>query len=41
VQSRNYPLIMMIAFFTVFAVLFVSFLIDLFTALLDPRVKLD
>ena len=41
VQGRNYPLIMMIAFFTVFAVLFVSFLIDLFTALLDPRVQLD
>ena len=41
VQSHNYPLIMMIAFFTVFAVLFVSFLIDLCTALLDPRVKLD
>ena len=41
VQGRNYPLIMMIAFFTVFAVLFVSFLIDLFTALLDPRVRLD
>ena len=41
VQGHNYPLIMMIAFFSVFAVLFVSFLIDLFTALLDPRVKLD
>jgi len=41
VRARNYPLIMMIAFFSVFAVLFVSFLIDLFTALLDPRVKLD
>lgn len=41
VRSRNYPLIMMISYFSVFAVLFVSFLIDLFTALLDPRVKLD
>jgi peptide/nickel transport system permease protein len=41
VRGRNYPLCMMIAFFTVFAVLLVSFLIDLFTALLDPRVKLD
>ncbi len=41
VRGRNYPLVMMIAFFSVFAVLFVSFLIDLFTALLDPRVKLD
>ncbi len=41
VRCRNYPLIMMIAFFSVFAVLFVSFLIDLFTALIDPRVKLE
>ena len=41
VRSRNYPIVMMIAFFTTFAVLFVSFLIDLLTALLDPRVKLD
>ena len=31
---------MMIAFLSVFAVLVASFLIDLFTALLDPRVKL-
>ena len=41
VRSQNYPIVMMIAFFTTFAVLFVSFLIDLLTALLDPRVKLD
>jgi len=41
VRARNYPIVMMIAFFTTFSVLFVSFLIDLFTALLDPRVKLD
>jgi peptide/nickel transport system permease protein len=41
VRARNYPLIMMIAFCTVFVVLFASFLIDIFTALLDPRVKLD
>jgi peptide/nickel transport system permease protein len=41
VRGRNYPLIMMIAFLSVFAVLVASFLIDLFTALLDPRVKLD
>jgi peptide/nickel transport system permease protein len=41
VRARNYPLIMMIAFLSVFAVLVASFLIDLFTALLDPRVKLE
>jgi len=41
VRSRNYPIVMMIAFFTTFAVLFVSFLIDLLTAVLDPRVKLE
>jgi len=41
VRGRNYPLIMMIAFLSVSAVLFVSFLIDLLTALLDPRVKLE
>ncbi len=41
VQAQNYPLIMMIAFLTTFAVLLVSFLIDLLTALLDPRVKLE
>ncbi len=41
VRGSNYPLIMMIAFLSVFAVLLASFLIDLFTALLDPRVKLD
>lgn len=41
VRSRDYPLIMMIAFFSVNAVLIASFLIDLLTALLDPRVKLE
>lgn len=41
VQSQNLPLIMMIALFTVIAVLVASFLVDLFTALLDPRIKLD
>jgi len=41
VQSQNMPLIMMIALFTVMAVLVASFLVDLFTALLDPRIKLD
>ncbi|MDY0091086.1 MAG: ABC transporter permease [Candidatus Vecturithrix sp.] len=41
VRGQNYPLVMMIALFSVFAVLIASFLIDLFTALLDPRVKLE
>lgn len=41
VRGRNYPLIMMIAFLSVNAVLIASFLIDLLTALLDPRVKLE
>jgi len=41
VRSYNYPLIMMIAFFSVFAVLIASFLIDLLTAWLDPRVKFE
>jgi peptide/nickel transport system permease protein len=41
VRGYNYPLIMMLAFFSVFAVLVASFLIDLLTAWLDPRVKFD
>lgn len=41
VRAYNYPLIMMIAFFSVFAVLVASFLIDLLTAWLDPRVKFE
>ncbi len=41
VRAQNYPLIMMIAFLSVTAVLLASFLIDLLTALLDPRVQLD
>jgi peptide/nickel transport system permease protein len=41
VRAQNYPLIMMIAFLSVTAVLLTSFLIDLLTALLDPRVKLE
>jgi peptide/nickel transport system permease protein len=41
VRSQNYPLVMMIALFSVFAVLIASFLIDLLTAALDPRVQLD
>lgn len=41
VRGQNYPLVMMIALFSVFAVLIASFLVDIFTALLDPRVKLE
>lgn len=41
VTGQNYPLVMMIALFSVLAVLFASFLVDIFTALLDPRVKLE
>ncbi len=41
VRAYNYPLIMMIAFFSVFAVLLASFVIDLLTAWLDPRVKFE
>ena len=41
VRSQNYPLVMMIALITVTAVLLSSFIVDIFTALLDPRVKLD
>lgn len=41
VRSQNYPLVMMIALFSVFAVLIASFIIDLLTAALDPRVQLD
>lgn len=40
VRGQNYPLVMMIALFSVLAVLLASFLVDLCTALLDPRVKL-
>jgi peptide/nickel transport system permease protein len=41
VKGQNLPLIMMIAMFSVLAVLIASFLVDIFTALLDPRIKLD
>ena len=41
VRAQNYPLVMMIALITVTAVLVSSFLVDVLTALLDPRVKLD
>lgn len=41
VRSQNYPLVMMIALFSVVAVLIASFLIDIIQAMLDPRIKLD
>ena len=41
VRGQNYPLVMMISLLSVTAVLFASFLIDLLTALLDPRIKLE
>ncbi len=41
VRGQNYPLVMMIALFSVVAVLLSSFVVDLLTAALDPRVKLD
>ena len=41
VRGQNYPLVMMISFLSVTAVLFASFLIDLLTAILDPRIKLE
>jgi peptide/nickel transport system permease protein len=40
VRSQNYPLVMMIALIMVSVMLFASFIIDVLTALLDPRVKL-
>ncbi|RLL82363.1 peptide ABC transporter permease [Petrotoga sp. HKA.pet.4.5] len=41
VRGQDLPLIMMIALFTVTAVLFASFLIDILTAIIDPRVRLE
>lgn len=40
VRGQNYPLVMMIALFSVLAVLLASLIIDVLTAALDPRVKL-
>ncbi len=40
VTGQNYPMVMMIALFSVLAVLISSFLVDIMTAILDPRVKL-
>jgi peptide/nickel transport system permease protein len=41
VRGQNYPLVMAIALLTVTMVLLVSFLVDLMTALIDPRVRLE
>ena len=41
VRGQDLPLVMMIALFTVSAVLIASFLIDILTALIDPRVRLE
>ena len=41
IRAQNYPLVMMIALFSVIAVLIASFLVDIATAWLDPRIKLD
>jgi peptide/nickel transport system permease protein len=40
VRGQNYPLVMMIAFIMVSVMLFASFMVDILTAVLDPRVKL-
>lgn len=40
VRSQDYPLVMMIALFTVVAVLLASLIVDVLTALIDPRVRL-
>lgn len=40
VRAQDYPLVMMIALFSVFAVLIASLIIDVLTALIDPRVRL-
>ena len=41
VAGQNYPMVMIIALFSVLAVLIASFLVDILTAILDPRVKLE
>jgi len=40
VRGSDYPLVMMIALFSVLAVLLVSLIIDVLTAVIDPRVRL-
>lgn len=41
VRGQNYPLVMMIALLSVFAMLTASLIIDVLTALVDPRVRID
>ena len=41
VRGQNYPLVMMIALFYVVVVLIASFLVDLLTAIIDPRIKME
>ncbi|MGI9499196.1 MAG: ABC transporter permease [Geminicoccaceae bacterium] len=40
VRGADYPLVMMIALFSVFAMLIASLIVDFLTALIDPRVRL-
>lgn len=40
VRSQDYPLVMMIALLSVVAVLLASLIVDILTALIDPRVRL-
>ncbi|WP_321828552.1 ABC transporter permease [Thalassovita sp.] len=40
VRGSDYPLVMMIALLSVFAVLMASLIVDVLTALIDPRVRL-
>jgi ABC-type dipeptide/oligopeptide/nickel transport system permease component len=41
VRGQNYPLVMMLALIIVSMTLLASFLVDILTALLDPRVRLE
>jgi peptide/nickel transport system permease protein len=41
VRGSNYPLVMMIALLSVTMVLLASLLVDILTALIDPRVRLE
>ena len=40
VRSQDYPLVMMVALFSVLAVLLASLIVDILTAIIDPRVRL-
>ena len=41
VRSQNTPLVMIIGFFSVLMVLVASIVVDIITAMLDPRIKLS